>query len=145
MATGYVGQQAFEAALNSVYETGNVKCALLTDAHTPDEDTQQFWSDVSANEATGTGYTAGGAAVTSTVTFNAVGNTHVVNFGGTSWDATGGSLSGGTAVWYDSTGTPSTSRILFQNRFTTQPSTATNDIFTIPAQSMTVDWPNTAD
>lgn len=45
---------------------------LLTTAYTPNLDTHDDWADVSANEAAGTGYTAGGQALASkTVTFTA--------------------------------------------------------------------------
>ena len=37
-----------------------IKCAIVTGSYTPDEDAHDFWDDVSANEVSGTGYTAGG-------------------------------------------------------------------------------------
>lgn len=40
--------------------------ALLLDAAAPDFTTHDFWSDLEANEASGTGYTAGGKTVTGT-------------------------------------------------------------------------------
>ena len=42
-----------------------VKCALVTSAYTPDQNLHDFWDDVSANEVSGTGYTAGGNAIAS--------------------------------------------------------------------------------
>lgn len=41
-----------------------VKCALLTASATINQDTNEVWSDLSANEVSGTGYSAGGAAIT---------------------------------------------------------------------------------
>lgn len=41
-----------------------VKCALLTDSATIAQDTNEVWSDLSANEVSGTGYSAGGASLT---------------------------------------------------------------------------------
>lgn len=41
------------------WATDTIKLAFLTDAYTFDR-THQFWDDVSANEVSGTGYTAGG-------------------------------------------------------------------------------------
>ena len=40
-------------------EADTIKCALVTSSYTPDKD-HNTWSDVSANEVSGTGYTAGG-------------------------------------------------------------------------------------
>jgi len=36
------------------------KIALVTSAYTPNQNTHDFWDDASANEVSGTGYTAGG-------------------------------------------------------------------------------------
>ena len=44
----------------------DVSVALITDSATPNFDTHDFWSDLEANEVSGTGYTAGGATLTST-------------------------------------------------------------------------------
>lgn len=43
-----------------------VKMAMITDSATPNFDTHDFWSDLEANEVSGTGYTAQGVALTST-------------------------------------------------------------------------------
>lgn len=43
-----------------------VKGMLVLDAYTPNFDTHNFRDDVTANEASGTGYTAGGNTVTTT-------------------------------------------------------------------------------
>lgn len=47
-------------------EAEDNKVAMITDSATPDFDAHDFWADLSANEVSGTGYTAGGAAYTST-------------------------------------------------------------------------------
>ena len=52
------------AALN--LEAEDNKVAMITDSATPDFTTHDFWNDLSANEVSGTGYTAGGVAYTST-------------------------------------------------------------------------------
>jgi len=51
---------ALAGAIN--YTSDSIKMALLT-GYTPNVDTDQHWSDVSAKEIAGTGYTAGGAAL----------------------------------------------------------------------------------
>lgn len=40
-----------------------IKAALLTSSHTSNLDTQKFFGDVNANEASGTNYTAGGVTL----------------------------------------------------------------------------------
>lgn len=44
----------------------NIKVALLSNLATPNFDTHDYWGDLSANEVTGTGWSAGGVALTST-------------------------------------------------------------------------------
>lgn len=41
----------------------DIRFALLTAAHTPDQDVHDYWNDVVANEATGAGWAAGGVAL----------------------------------------------------------------------------------
>ncbi len=45
------------------WDTDVIKVALVTSSYTPAQDTHDYWDDVSANEASGTGYTAGGATL----------------------------------------------------------------------------------
>lgn len=40
--------------------SGTLKLAIVKNAYTPDQNLHDFWDDVSANEVSGTGYTAGG-------------------------------------------------------------------------------------
>lgn len=51
----------------AIVKTDTIKCMLTTSAYTENKDTHTKRSDVT-NEVTGTGYTAGGAATTFTVT-----------------------------------------------------------------------------
>lgn len=44
-----------------------LKLMLLNSGYTPNQDTDQFYSDISGSEITGTGYTAGGKALTTVV------------------------------------------------------------------------------
>jgi hypothetical protein len=46
-------------------ETG-IKLALISDSATPDFNAHDYWNDLSANEVTGTGWSAGGVVLTST-------------------------------------------------------------------------------
>lgn len=76
-----VYDQAFQKKIDLVNDS--IKMALLTSSYTPNLGTDAFWSAVSANEASGTGYTTGGIALAS--------KTHTVtaaNSWGTAWAAT---------------------------------------------------------
>lgn len=55
----------FLKALNKEidWDSDTIKVALLSSSYTPNQDTHDYWDDVSANEVTGTGYTAGGATL----------------------------------------------------------------------------------
>lgn len=99
--------------LNNEFDwSGNTyKLALLTSSHTNNIDTQTYWSDVSANETSGTNYTAGGATVSGLTVV--VDDTNDIAY----LDATDLTFSTITATFrygclYESTGTDSTSKIV---------------------------------
>lgn len=52
------------AALNA--EAEDTKIFMITNSATPNFDTHDFYNDLSGNEVSGTGYTAGGVAMTGT-------------------------------------------------------------------------------
>lgn len=85
------GQFLVNALTGNVdWTTDTVRVALLTDAYVPDQDNHNVWSDVSANETSGTGYTAGGEILANaTITYDAPSNTIT--------------LDGDDVVWPDST------------------------------------------
>lgn len=56
-----------DAFTGNILKTDTYKCALVT-GYTPSQTAHTRWSDVSANEITGTGYTAGGNTVVPTFT-----------------------------------------------------------------------------
>lgn len=67
MADTYVYGSALALALNKEidWNDNNVKLALVTNTYTPNQDTHDYWNDVSANEVSaGGGYTTGGQAIT---------------------------------------------------------------------------------
>jgi len=43
--------------------TDTIKCALFTSSYTPDIDNDVYFSDISANEVVGTGYTSLGVTL----------------------------------------------------------------------------------
>lgn len=89
-------------------DTDTVKVALLT-GHTPDQDTHDFFNDVSGNQITGTGYTAGGATL-GTKTVSTSGKVFTFDAADTSW--TTSTLSATHAVVYVDTGSAATSRLI---------------------------------
>lgn len=92
--------------------TDTIKVALVTSSYTPDIDTHDFWDDVSANEASGTGYTAGGATLANP-TVAVVGASDLAKFDADDvvWTISS-ALSARYAVIYKATGTASTSPLI---------------------------------
>lgn len=89
-----------------------IKVALVTASYTPDIDTHDFWDDVSANEASGTGYTAGGATIANpAVTTDTTNNKGKFDGDDVMWTISS-ALSARYAVMYKSTGTSSTSPLV---------------------------------
>lgn len=100
---------------------GTLKMAVVTGSYSPDQAAHDFWNDVSANEVSGTGYTAGGNACASpTWTDGGAGGTHVFDANDpATWTQNGSGFSNGRRVvlYYD-TGTGSTSRLVgYSNDF----------------------------
>lgn len=92
------------------WDTDTIKVAILTSAYTPDQDAHDFWNDVSANEASASGYTAGGAALTTkTVTYDTATNQIRLDADDVTWTS---AVVGRYLVVYKDTGTASTSPLL---------------------------------
>jgi hypothetical protein len=93
------------------FSSNTIKVALVTGV-TPDIDTHDYWDDLVANEESGTGYTAGGAALANKVV--AQDNTNDrATFDADDVTYTG--LDVGTPAWavmYKSTGTNATSTLI---------------------------------
>lgn len=92
-------------------DTDTIKVALVTSSYTPNQDSHDFFDDVT-NEVTGTGYTAGGATLASvTVTQDNTNDRGVFDAADTSW--TSSSIANiRAAVVYKSTGVASTSPLI---------------------------------
>lgn len=94
------------------FASDTIKAALVTSSYTPDIDTNDFWDDVSTNEASGTGYTAGGATLANpSVAINTTGDYAKFDANDTSWTISS-ALSARYAVLYKSTGTAGTSPLI---------------------------------
>lgn len=82
----------------------SIKVALVTGSYSPNIDTQDEWADVSANEASGSGYAAGGVSLVSkTLTYNSTNNYWTFDAADVTW--TGVSVSFRYVVIYDDTAT----------------------------------------
>lgn len=91
-------------------DTDTIKVALVTSSYTPNIDTHEDFADVT-NEVTGTGYTAGGATLTSiTVSKDTTNDRGVFDAADTSW--TSSTITAAGAIIYKSTGTASNSWLL---------------------------------
>lgn len=110
-------------------DTDTVKVALLTSSYTANADVHDFFDDVSANEVSGTGYTAGGATLASpTVTLDTTNDRVDFDAADVSW--TSSTITARYAVIYKSTGTASTSPLIALIDFTTD-QISSNGTFTI--------------
>lgn len=97
------------AGINWASDT--IKCALVTSSYTPNQDTHDFWDDVSANEASGSGYTAGGATLAGkSVTYDAASNEVRLLADDVSWDPS--TVTARYGVVYKDTGNAATSRLI---------------------------------
>jgi hypothetical protein len=109
------------------YLSDTIKCALVTSSYTPNQSTHEFWSDVSANDVSGTGYTAGGQALASkTVSASALVTT--MDAADPSWASS--TITARYAVFYKDTGTGSTSPLIAYADFGGNIS-STNGTFTV--------------
>lgn len=85
------------------WDSDDIRVMLVSSAYTPNQDTHDYLDDVQANEVTGTGYTAGGQALTSkTVTYDAANNVLVLDAADVTWAAS--TITARYAVLYNNTG-----------------------------------------
>lgn len=96
---GLALQSAFNKEID--WDTDTIKVMLCTSSYTPDQDTHRYKSSVT-NEVTGTGYTSGGATLTSaTATYNTGTNVLMLDAADTAW--TSSTITARYAVIYDAT------------------------------------------
>jgi hypothetical protein len=107
--------------------TDTIKCALVTSSYTPNQTTHEWWSDVSANDVSGTGYTAGGAALASK-TISASSLVTTLDAADPSWSSS--TITARYAVFYKDTGTGGTSPLIAYADFGGNIS-STNGTFTV--------------
>ena len=91
-----------------------IKAAVVTGVYTLDQNLHDFFSDVSANEVSGTGYTAGGNLLaTGTVTVDGAGLVTVDLADPATWTQNAaGFANGRRVIIYHDTGVGTTSRLI---------------------------------
>lgn len=95
--------------LDRLLALGTPKVMLINQSYVPNQDTDQYVNAVSANQASGTGYVAGGLTLNNVVTAYTAA-TNVANLDAD--DISGISVSCVWAVVYVDTGNPATSPVL---------------------------------
>jgi hypothetical protein len=91
--------------LATIWLANPIKVALLSAAYTPNYDTHRVWTDVAANEITGTGYTAGGLTLaTKTQNYDAATDRTYLLAADSTWGP-GATFQARWAVVYDDAGT----------------------------------------
>ena len=111
------------------WDSDTIKVLLATSSYTPNQDTHDYFNDVSSAEVTGTGYTAGGITLSSkTATYDSGTNVIVLDAADVTWSSS--TITARYAVVYDSTGTSSTSALIGYVDFGSDQS-STNGNFTI--------------
>jgi hypothetical protein len=92
------------------FDSDTIKVALATASYTPDQDTHDFFNDVT-NEITGTGYTAGGATLAGkAVTYDTATNEVRWDASDTSWSTA--TFTARYAIVYKDTGSAATSPLI---------------------------------
>lgn len=115
---------------NIAYLTDTIKIMLVTDVYVPDIDAHDFIDDASANEVSGTGYTAGGATLAGkTTTQDNTNNRAVFDADDVSWP-TSTITNARYGIIYKDTGTPGTSSLIAYIDFLTDKSSS-GDTFKI--------------
>jgi hypothetical protein len=124
-----------DMARNNIdFDTNTFKAMLVTSSYTPNKDTHDKRDDVT-NEATGTGYTAGGVTCACTVTKDTANDRVTLQFAAVSWATS--TITARALVIYKSTGTASTDNLVAYNDFGSNVS-STGGTFSVAASTITL-------
>lgn len=112
------------------WDSDTIKVALVSSAYTPNQDTHDYYDDVSGSEVSGTGYTAGGAALASkTLTYDAANNVTVLDAADVTW--ANSTITARYAVVYDDSGATAGQKALLGYVDFGSDQSSTNGNFTI--------------
>ena len=93
------------------FDTDTIKVALLTSVYAPNQDIHDYFDDVVATEVVGTGYTAGGQALTTkTVTYEPGTNVTILDAADVTWAAS--TITARYAVVYSDAGAGNALKVL---------------------------------
>lgn len=125
----------FDQAKGAIdFDTDTFKVMLVTSGYSPNKDSHAKRSDVTS-ETTGTGYTAGGAACTVTVTQDNSTDRITISFATTEW-LSSTITARGAVVYKARGGAASADELVFYNDFGADVST-TGGTFTVGASTIT--------
>ena len=115
MVTGRLYGQVFEQVWGKTFnwEADGINAALATSSYSVDQDTHDFWDDVSGSEAAGAGYTAKGVALTSkTVTGSGYSSNNIfaLDAANATWGTS--TITAQFAIVYYNSGSNSTSSLI---------------------------------
>ena len=112
------------------WDSDTIKVALLTSSYTPNQDTHDYFDDVSTYEVTGTGYTTGGATLASkTSTYDGTNNVIVLDAADVTWSSS--TITARYAVVYDDSGASAAAKALIGYVDFGSDQSSTNGNFTI--------------
>lgn len=114
------------------WDTDTIKCALATATYTPNQDTDDFFNDITGELTTANGYTAGGVTMTNSApTYDSATNQARLTGANATWTATGSGITARYAIIYKSTGTSSTSPLIGWIDFGAESTAAAGALLTI--------------
>jgi hypothetical protein len=112
------------------WDSDTIKVALLSSSYTPNQDTHDYFDDVSTYEVTGTGYTTGGSTLTSkTLTYDGTNNVIILDAADTTWGSS--TITARYAVVYDDSGATAGAKALIGYVDFGSDQSSTNGNFTI--------------
>ena len=112
------------------WDSDTIKVALVSSSYTPNQDTHDYFDDVSSYEVTGTGYTTGGQTLGSkTVTYDSANNVIILDAADTTWSSS--TITARYAVIYDDSGATAASKALIGYVDFSSDQSSTNGNFTI--------------
>lgn len=110
------------------FDTDTINVALVTSSYTPDATTHDLWDDASANEVSGTNYTAFGETIAN-MTVTETGGTVTVDGDDVSWLQDGSGFSDARyGILFKTTGVTTTSPLIGYIDFTTDKGNVSGDL-----------------
>lgn len=131
MASKMYGQFLAKALNKEVdWDSDTIKVALVSGSYTPNQDSHDYWDDVSANEVSGTGYTAGGLTLAGkTITYDSANNVVILDANDAVWSSS--TITARYAVIYDDAGATSSQKVLIGYVDFGSDQSSTNGNFTV--------------